>query len=284
MPRLQLAHRHKALLLGLGAVALLVIGGGAAAVMLLSGAYNTAATKQHFRITYRILETGLRYSVKAYADEIEVPDLERVADIELGQACYRRYCVQCHGAPGVARDPLGQGQLPSPSNLAQSGREWPAAHLYYVVRKGVRMSGMPAWEFRMSEHGLWSTVAFLQKLPLMTPAAYRQMSSIKDESECPQPITSLPYSQERAQTLLRQYACDACHRIDALVGPHTHVGPALHDWRGRKLIAGRLPNTPENLVHWILDPQAVSPETLMPNVQATPAHARDMARYLFEAR
>ncbi len=95
-----------------GAVALVVIGAGVAAVMLLSGAYSTAATKQHFAVTYRLLEVGLRYSVARYADDIVVPDLRRVADINVGHACYRQYCQQCHGAPGVARDPLGRGQLP----------------------------------------------------------------------------------------------------------------------------------------------------------------------------
>ena len=281
MPRIKVPHRHKLLFLALGSVGLLVLGITAGFVVLLSGGYSTAATKQHFAITYRILELGLRYSVGTYAEEIETPDLSR-ADVELGQACYRRYCVQCHGAPGIARGAIGQGQLPSPSGLAQSAREWPAAHLFYVVQKGVRMSGMPAWEFRISEHGLWSTVAFLKHMPWMTPADYRAMSEARSESDCPPATASAPYSVERARTLLQQYSCADCHRIDGVVGPRTHIGPTLQDWHTRKFIAGTLPNTPEHLVRWLLDPVALSPRTLMPDLQVTEVHARDMARYLFE--
>jgi cytochrome c1 len=182
----------------------------------------------------------------------------------------------------VAREALGQGQLPSPSSLAQSAREWPAAHLFYVVQKGVRMSGMPAWEFRISEDGLWSTVAFLKHMPSMTPADYREMSAARSASECPPATASVPYSAEHARTLLQQYSCPDCHRIDGVVGPRTHIGPTLQDWRERKLIAGTLPNTPEQLVRWILDPPAVSPDTLMPDLRVSEAHARAMARYLFE--
>jgi mono/diheme cytochrome c family protein len=280
---IKLPHRHKLLFLALGSVCLLVLGITAGFVVLLSGGYSTAATKQHFAITYRILELGLRYSVGAYAEEIETPDLSR-ADVELGQACYRRYCAQCHGGPGITRAAIGQGQLPAPSSLVQSAREWPAAHLFYVVQKGVRMSGMPAWEFRISEHGLWSTVAFLKQMPLMTPADYGHMSGARQESDCPPPTHSVPYSAEHARSLLQQYNCPDCHRIAGVVGPRTHIGPTLVDWHSRKFIAGTLPNTPEHLVRWILDPRALSPQTLMPDVQVTEVHARTMARYLFEER
>jgi cytochrome c1 len=108
------------------------------------------------------------------------------------------------------------------------------------------------------------------------------MSALKHESECPVPTSAAPYSVERAKATLRQYACHDCHRISDVVGPRTHVGPTLQDWSRRKFIAGRFPNTPANLVRWILAPQELSPGTL--NVHATEAHARDMARYLFETR
>lgn len=269
--------------IGLGALALVVLGASAGAVILLSGAYSTAATKQHFRITYRILELGLTYSVARNAADIVVPDLQQAADIEVGHACYREHCLQCHGAPGVAREPLGRGQLPSPSSLAQSAREWPAAHLFYVTQQGVRMSGMPAWEFRISEQGLWSTVAFLKAMPDMTTLEYKQLANSSTDAQCPKPTTAGAYSTERAQIMLRQYACDNCHIIDGMVGPLTHIGPSLENWRERGYIAGILPNTHENLVRWIVDPQVVSPHTLMPDLDVIEPHARHMARYLMSA-
>ena len=276
----QVAHRHKVLFITIGAAALVLIGAGAGGMLLLSGAYSTAATKQHFAITYRVLEWGLRYSVARYADKIVVPDLERVADVNVGYACYRQYCVQCHGAPGVAREPLGRGQLPSPSSLSESAREWPAAHLFYVTQQGVRMSGMPAWEYRISTEGLWSTVAYLKAMPFMTVAEHRELAAASTDASCPGPTTAGAYSRERTQIVFRQYACDNCHIIGGMVGPQTHIGPSLENWHERKYIGGILPNTPENLVRWIVAPQSVSPHTMMPDLDVIEPHAEQMVRYL----
>jgi mono/diheme cytochrome c family protein len=280
VPTRQVAHRHKVLFIAIGAVALVLIGAAAGGALLLSGAYSTAATKQHFAITYRILEWGLRYSVARHADDIAVPDLERVADVNVGYACYRQYCVQCHGAPGVARDPVGRGQLPSPSSLSESARDWPAAHLFYVTEQGVRMSGMPAWQFRISTDGLWSTVAYLKAMPFMTVAEHRELAEASFDASCPGPTTTDAYSREGTQIMFRQYACDNCHIIGDMVGPKTHVGPSLERWRERKYIAGILPNTHENLVRWIVAPQSISPHTMMPDLDVIEPHAEQMARYL----
>jgi mono/diheme cytochrome c family protein/cytochrome c551/c552 len=284
VPTNQVAHRHKIAFIVIGAVALIVIGAAVGAVMLLSGAYSTAATKQHFAITYRLLEMGLRFSVARYADKIVVPDLERVADVNVGHACYRQNCVQCHGAPGVARDSLGRGQLPSPGNLSQSAREWPAEHLFYVTQQGVRMSGMPAWEYRISTEGLWSTVAFLKAMPFMTAAEYRELDAASREVSCPRPASAKAYSREGTHIIFRQYACDNCHVIAGMVGPNTNVGPSLVNWHERKYIAGVLPNTSENLLRWIIAPQSVSPHTMMPDLDVIEPHAQHMVRYLMTER
>ena len=252
-------------------------------VILLSGALSTAATTQHFAVTYRILDEGLRFSVRTNARHIVAPDLSAAALIEEGAICYSSYCAQCHDAPAGPRADHGQGMLPIPSNLAQSAREWPAEWLYYVTREGIRMTGMPAWGFRLSEHSLWATVAFLKQLPLLTRAQYLALQSAAsdDPNACPGAETMPAYpAGERGKVTLRQYACDSCHRIEGVVGPRSHVGPALIDWSRRKYIAGVLPNTRENLVRWIVDPHSVSPDTLMPDLGVSEAHAGVMADYL----
>ena len=80
---------------------------------------------------------------------------------------------------------------------------------------------------------------------------------------------------------MQQYACVTCHRIPGIVGAVAHVGPPLHGVAGRTYLAGRLPNSRENMVRWIRDPKSVSPTTLMPDLGVTEQHARDMVAYLY---
>ena len=80
---------------------------------------------------------------------------------------------------------------------------------------------------------------------------------------------------------MQQYACTTCHLIPGMVGANAHVGPPLERIGGRKYLAGRLPNTPENMVRWIRDPKSVSPATLMPDLGVSEEHARDMVAYLY---
>jgi cytochrome c2 len=80
---------------------------------------------------------------------------------------------------------------------------------------------------------------------------------------------------------MQQYACTTCHLIPGIVGAAAHVGPPLGGIAGRRYLAGRLPNSPENMIRWIRDPIGVSPTTLMPNLQVSEEHARDMVAYLY---
>src|SRR5688572_1042643 len=111
--------RH-ALMLLLGAGGLLVVGALIGAVVLLSGVMTTAATKQHFRGTHRLLDLGVEYSVRAAGDGITSPRLDDPLMQRQGFACYRAHCEACHGAPGVAPSPAALGMMPVPNNLADS--------------------------------------------------------------------------------------------------------------------------------------------------------------------
>lgn len=281
----KLVHKpsRKAVLLVAGASGMVILGMLVGFVVLLSGTYSTAATTQHFRITHRLMDGGLKYSVANASRDIVAPPLDDLSMISRGAACYSKHCVQCHGAPGISSSDEGKGLLPVPGNLAQSAREWPAQWLYHVTSRGVRMTGMPAWRYRMSEDSLWATVAFLKRLPFMTVSQYQALTSDVPAEACAPATAPLgPYSQERAKVMLRQYACHSCHRIQGVVGPESYAGPALIEWSQRKYIAGVLPNTYENLVRWIRDPRSVSSETMMPDLGVPDAHARVMATYLME--
>lgn len=89
---------------------------------------------------------------------------------------------------------------------------------------------------------------------------------------------------DRGQQAIAEYGCGACHKIPGVPGANSTVGPPLTDWIERLYIAGALPNQPENLVRWLIDPQAIEPGTAMPNLMVTEQDARDMSAYLYSLR
>lgn len=256
----------------------------AAAVLLgavYSGAYDVSALHQHTRPVHWALDTGMRQAVRLRARNVSVPPLDDPALAQRGFRHYRDSCLKCHGAPGVAPEPFARGLMPQPNNLAQSALEWTPAELYWVTKNGLKMTGMPAWEYRYPDEELWAIVAFVQQLPKLTVETYsgfeKKPLNGKREQATPSTISADP---RRGALALQQYACTTCHRIPGIVGATAHVGPPLEGIASRKYLAGRLPNTPANLVRWIRDPQGVNPATLMPNLEVTEAHALDIAAYL----
>jgi cytochrome c2 len=84
--------------------------------------------------------------------------------------------------------------------------------------------------------------------------------------------------------LARKYGCNSCHLIPGLPGAKGQVGPPLQGVASRVYLAGRLPNTPQNMIRWIRDPQGVSKGTAMPNMGVTEQDGRDLAALLYTLR
>jgi hypothetical protein len=83
-------------------------------------------------------------------------------------------CTGCHLAPGMAPTELSKGLYPAPPALARATGGNPSHH-FWVIKHGVKASGMPAWGGSMDDEYIWGLVAFLQVLPTLTPAQYQAM-------------------------------------------------------------------------------------------------------------
>jgi cytochrome c2 len=84
-----------------------------------------------------------------------------------------------------------------------------------------------------------------------------------------------------AAALVRRYGCGGCHSIPGLPGADGEVAPPLGGVRKRVFIGGVLPNTADNLIDWIVDPQTYSPRSAMPVTGISKSEARDIAAYLY---
>ncbi len=84
--------------------------------------------------------------------------------------------------------------------------------------------------------------------------------------------------------VIEAYGCGSCHTIPGVRNARGLVGPPLLWWSRRTFIAGEVPNTPENLVHWIRSPQTIEAHTAMPSLGLSDQEARDVAAYLYTLR
>lgn len=84
----------------------------------------------------------------------------------------------------------------------------------------------------------------------------------------------------RGRQLVAHYGCVACHTVPGVRGPLSQVGPPLKEIALRSYLGGVLPNTPDNLVRWLLDPPAIDPRTAMPNMGVSETEAKDIAAFL----
>lgn len=89
---------------------------------------------------------------------------------------------------------------------------------------------------------------------------------------------------ERGKGTIKKYGCHACHSIPGVPGADAQVGPPLDRIASRVYLAGRIENTPENLMKWIRTPQDVQPGTAMPNMGVSENDARDIAAFLYTLR
>ena len=256
-------------------------GAAAAAAFVWAGVYNIAATDQHTRPVYQLLDVAMRRAVKLRAADIEAPDLGDPRRAGNGLALFRQHCVQCHGAPGVAPEPFALGLTPAPANLVITAREWPAAELFWIIKYGAKMTGMPAWKYRLDDNQVWDVVAFLAELPALSPRQYAERSAEPAQAGPATAAATREGSQEAGKQAITQYLCATCHVIPGIVSAEKQVGPPLNGIATRETIAGILPNNPENMVAWLRHPQRFAPHSAMPALGLSEQDARDIAAYLY---
>lgn len=153
----------------LSAVAVAAIGG-----FIWSGFYNVAADDPHTGPVYAVLETMRNRSIETRASKLQVPDnLQDPARITQGAGNYNAMCMGCHLAPGMAATEMSRGLYPAPPDLSKETVE--AAAAFWVIKHGIKASGMPAWGESMADEYIWNMAAFLQELPRLSPEQYQTM-------------------------------------------------------------------------------------------------------------
>lgn len=151
-------------------------------LFILSGAFNVAAIEPDSAVSEWILHTTMRRSVAMRSSGIAAPKRFTDEQVRKGFEEFAAMCVGCHGAPGRMRNAAGRGLNPRAPDLAQAARNWDNSSLFWIVKNGVRMTGMPAFGATHDDETLWNIVAFVKHLPNITSAQYSKLEEQAAES------------------------------------------------------------------------------------------------------
>lgn len=177
-----------------------------------SGLYSVAASRGHWPIVELALAYIMRNSVETHAVTIAVPDLD-VDDMRiLGASHFYTGCAPCHGAPGQRANPVAQSMLPAAPDLSDVQGHWKDRELFWIVKHGIKYTGMPAWATQERDDEVWAVVSFLKALPELDANEYATLAGVEESGQVDQDSIA---------------SCARCHgAAEAL--PRSNLVPVLH--------------------------------------------------------
>jgi mono/diheme cytochrome c family protein len=167
----------KTLLAFIGALAIICV--IAAAVFFFGGFYNVAATVEDpasvkWALTYIRQASIMRHATDAPPSSLDDPALVQGG----ARAFSERGCVNCHGAPGVDWAKFSEGLRPDPPGLKDLADQRRPQELFWVIKHGVHMTGMPSFGLiEVPDREIWTIVAFIKKLPSVSEADFKAWSA-----------------------------------------------------------------------------------------------------------
>ena len=150
-------------ILGVIITLLLLVLGGLAIAML--GLLPTNADTDPPAIEHRVAMSALDASMERHAPRVTNPMPPTDDNLIGGMKIYTMNCAVCHGGPGLKATAIAQGLNPPPPNLFRAGRKPHTTEIFWFVKNGVKMTGMPSFGKTHPDTDIWAVTAFLRKAP-----------------------------------------------------------------------------------------------------------------------
>jgi cytochrome c553 len=180
-----------------------------------SGIIPIKASSGHWAITRWFLNFSKERSVAMHTLGLEAPSLDAPWLVLKGAGHYETGCRPCHGTPALPQPRIAWKMTPSPPYLPPRISEWEPDELFYIVKHGVKFTGMPAWPALGRDDEVWAVVAFLRRFPALDAEEYRRLAqgeAAPSGEVAPIADLSGPESVPRAITT----NCARCHGLNGL--------------------------------------------------------------------
>jgi mono/diheme cytochrome c family protein len=163
------------ILAAIGAVAIVL--GILAGTYFLGGFYNVAAAvDEPAPVTWALTRVRLASVARHEIENAKTPfALDDPTVIREGARNFANAgCVHCHGGPGAKWSKFSEGLNPGPPDLKDIANERSTAEIFWVVKNGIRMTGMPSFgKVGLADDQLWRLAAFVKAFPKVSEADYR---------------------------------------------------------------------------------------------------------------
>lgn len=140
-----------------------------------SGVVPIKASSGHWAVTRWFLQFSKSRSVATHTMGVKVPELKHERLVLKGAGHYETGCAPCHGSPGRARSAVADHMLPPPPRLHEIRSQRDPEELFYIIKHGIKFTGMPSWPSRQRDDEVWAMVAFILRLPELDGAGYQRL-------------------------------------------------------------------------------------------------------------
>lgn len=147
----------------------------AAVLFIWFGVFNIAASEKHWGVTTMLLDVVRERSIEVRSEAIKAPLMDAAVSLSKGAKNYDAMCAQCHLAPKMEPTELNRGLYPQPPVFNASDEEHELASTYWIIKNGLKLTGMPAWGAFHTEQQLWELALFVTKLKGMSEAEYKEL-------------------------------------------------------------------------------------------------------------
>ena len=153
----------------LGLLTGMLIGPFVAALIAVSGFWPVSATAQPPPWETMMARLTFNASVAHHAPKIQNPFSPSSEVLRDGLKVYREGCSGCHGDPEKPSHWGTTAFYPRVPQFASEPTDKPDWQMFWIVKNGVRYSGMGAWGGEVSDDKIWQVVTFLSRLRNLPP-------------------------------------------------------------------------------------------------------------------
>jgi mono/diheme cytochrome c family protein len=125
----------------------------------------------------RIAMTAKFEAVRRGGNGLQVTLPADAASIARGREHYVENCLPCHGAPGVKRAEFAQGMNPTPPDIDGALQNYTDAQLFWVIKNGIRATGMPAFGVNHKDDEIAAIAAFVRRTPKLSPEERKELAA-----------------------------------------------------------------------------------------------------------